>query len=59
MPRALIDVNCVIALVDPNHVLHQRIHAWWAKNLNQGWARCPLTDNGVIRVLARRRFDAR
>ena len=50
--RALLDVNVIIALLDPDHVFHERAHAWWAANRNHGWASCPLTENGVVRIMS-------
>ena len=50
--RALLDVNFVIALLDPDHAFHERAHAWWAANLKRGWANCPLTENGVVRIMS-------
>src|SRR5258706_3876930 len=49
---ALLDVNFIIALLDPDHAFHERAHAWWAANRNRGWASCPLTENGVVRVMS-------
>jgi toxin-antitoxin system PIN domain toxin len=50
--RALLDVNFIIALLDPDHAFHERAHAWWAANLKRGWASCPLTENGVVRIMS-------
>jgi toxin-antitoxin system PIN domain toxin len=50
--RALLDVNVIIALLDPDHAFHERAHAWWATNLKRGWASCPLTENGVVRIMS-------
>jgi toxin-antitoxin system PIN domain toxin len=50
--RALLDVNVLIALLDPDHVFHDRAHDWWAGNLADGWASCPLTENGVVRIMS-------
>lgn len=50
--RALFDVNVLVAMIDPQHVHHGRAHAWWAVNRPHGWASCPLTQNGCIRVIA-------
>ena len=50
--RALLDVNVIIALLDPDHAFHERAHAWWAANRQRGWASCPLTENGVVRILS-------
>jgi hypothetical protein len=50
--RSLLDVNVLIALFDPDHVHHRIARAWWAENAAEGWASCPLTENGVIRIMA-------
>ena len=50
--RALPDVNVLIALLDPDHVFHERAHRWWMSNAKRGWASCPLTENGVVRVMS-------
>ena len=49
---ALLDVNVLIALFDPDHVHHGLAHDWFADNRTHGWATCPLTENGFVRVLA-------
>jgi uncharacterized protein len=49
--RALLDVNVLVALFDPDHVHHESAHRWLAEQLPFGWATCPLTENGLIRVL--------
>jgi len=50
--RALLDINVVIALLDPDHTLHNQAHQWWAANHKSGWASCPLSENGVVRIMA-------
>jgi len=49
--RALLDINLLIALLDADHVFHERAHAWWGANADWGWASCPLTENGVVRIM--------
>lgn len=49
---ALLDVNLLVALFDPNHMHHDVAHDWFADNRAGGWATCPLTENGCLRVLA-------
>lgn len=49
--RSLLDINVLIALLDPDHVFHQRAHDWWSKEA-RGWASCPLTENGLIRIMS-------
>lgn len=51
MIRALLDVNVLIALFDPAHPNHEDAHRWLGANRKQRWASCPITINGVIRVL--------
>jgi toxin-antitoxin system PIN domain toxin len=49
--RALLDVNVLIALLDPLHVHHARAHEWLAGNIEHGWASCPLTQLGCVRIM--------
>ncbi len=48
----LLDVNVLIALFDPDHVHHEIAHDWFADHRTSGWATCPLTENGFLRVLS-------
>lgn len=50
--RALLDVNVLIALFDPDHVSHEPAMAWFARHAKEGWASCPLTQNGCVRIMA-------
>lgn len=50
--RALLDVNVLIALLDPDHVHHRSATGWLVQNLHLGWASCPLTQNGCIRIMS-------
>jgi len=50
--RALLDVNVLIALLDAAHVHHQRARAWLVAEIGHGWASCPITQNGCIRIMA-------
>jgi toxin-antitoxin system PIN domain toxin len=52
MPRALLDINVVIALLDQGHVLHRPASRWLERHLDHGWATCPLIENGVVRIMA-------
>jgi hypothetical protein len=49
---ALLDVNLLVALFDPDHVHHDPAHAWFGTHRSSGWATCPLTENGVVRILS-------
>ena len=48
--RALLDVNCLLALLDEDHSSHPRALLWWQSNRQGGWATCPLTQNGFARI---------
>jgi Predicted nucleic acid-binding protein, contains PIN domain len=50
--RSLLDVNLLIALLDPDHVFHERAHAWLSSHAAPGVATCPLTENGLVRILS-------
>lgn len=51
----LLDVNVLVALAWPNHVHHRRALAWFKKHQEAGWATCPLTQSGFVRVSSHRR----
>ena len=53
---SLLDVNVLIALFDPDHVHHEIAHDWFAESRRTGWATCPLTEAGLVRVLTNTRF---
>ncbi len=52
----LLDVNVLIALIDPAHVQHDAAHDWFAKQGKKSWASCPLTENGVMRIVGHARY---
>jgi uncharacterized protein len=52
----LLDVNVLIALIDPAHVAHHEAHRWFAAVGHSSWATCPLTENGVIRILGNPKY---
>jgi toxin-antitoxin system PIN domain toxin len=54
--RFLPDVNVLIALIDPTHVQHDRAHAWFGGQGKRTWATCPMTENGVLRVVGHVRY---
>jgi hypothetical protein len=47
----LLDVNVLIALIDPAHPHHEPALSFFKRNSNSGWATCPLTENGLLRIL--------
>lgn len=54
--RFLLDVNVLIALIDPAHMQHDNVHKWFAKSGKKAWATCPLTQNGVLRIVGHARY---
>lgn len=55
-PVALLDVNVLVALFDPDHVHHEAAHAWFVASRQKGWATCPITENGFVRVVSNPRY---
>ena len=50
--RALLDVNVLIALLDADHASHDSAISWFAQHAREGWASCPFTQNGCIRIMS-------
>jgi len=53
---ALLDINILVALMDEDHVHHQLAHDWFEDNKEAGWASCPLSENGLLRVFSNPAF---
>ncbi len=47
---ALYGVSALIALFDEEHERHDSITSWFVANTEEGWASCPLTQNGYLRI---------
>jgi toxin-antitoxin system PIN domain toxin len=47
---SLLDVNVLLALAWPTHIHHLAAHRWFAANHVAGWATCPLTQLGFVRL---------
>jgi toxin-antitoxin system PIN domain toxin len=56
---ALLDVNVLTALLDASHMHHAVATQWLSDHLDQGWASCPLTQNGCIRILSQTAYPNR
>lgn len=50
--QALLDVNVLIALLDPDHSLHERAREWFSRNARSGWTSCPISQNGCVRIMS-------
>lgn len=47
---ALLDVNALVALAWDSHVHHDAVRTWFAAKSADGWATCPVTESGFVRV---------
>lgn len=56
MTLHLLDVNAVIALIDPLHVHHDRAHRWFVDRGPDPWHTCPIVQNGVVRVVSHPKY---
>lgn len=51
----LLDVSVLIALLDRTHISHAVAHRWFDRH-GASWASCPVTENGVIRIVGHPRY---
>ncbi|WP_338415837.1 TA system VapC family ribonuclease toxin [uncultured Sphaerotilus sp.] len=56
MTRYLLDVNVLIALVDPAHVQHDTVHEWFGRTGHKAFATCPITENGLLRIVGHPKY---
>jgi toxin-antitoxin system PIN domain toxin len=56
--RALLDVNVLIALLDSDHVDHERVRRWVDAEIVHGWASCAITQNGFVRIISQPRYPS-
>ena len=54
--RALLDVNVLIALLDDGHASHRAAVHWFRANAAAGWASCPITQNGCVRIMSHAKY---
>jgi toxin-antitoxin system PIN domain toxin len=57
MKRCLLDTNLLIALFWPSHVSHDPAVKWFTKNRVRGWATCPMTQAGFVRIVSNPAFS--
>lgn len=57
MSSVLLDVNVIIALLDPTHAHHRLAHRWFFDGSLRPWLTCPTTENGVIRVMGHPKYS--
>ena len=58
MRRALLGVNVLLALLDSDHVDHVRAGEWLDAEVEAGWASCPITENGFVRIISQPRYPS-
>lgn len=52
----LLDVNVLIALIDPAHLQHDQAHDWFGRTGHLAFATCPLTENGLLRIVGHPKY---
>lgn len=58
MSRALLDINVLLALLDSDHVDHERARRWLDREIESGWASCAITQNGFVRIISQPRYPS-
>lgn len=46
----LLDVNALVALAWDSHIHHVPMRQWFLAHRGDGWATCPITEAGFVRV---------
>lgn len=44
------DLNVLLAAAWPNHIHHHMARRWFTENAGKGWATCPFTQAGFVRL---------
>ena len=57
MTAFLLDVNVLIALLWPAHEAHAAVQEWFRRHAREGWATCPLTQAGFVRIVSNPAFS--
>lgn len=52
-------MSVLIALLDEKHVHHSIVSDWLVHNIEQGWASCPITQNGFVRIVSQSSYPNR
>jgi toxin-antitoxin system PIN domain toxin len=48
----------LLALLDSDHIDHARANRWLDREIAAGWASCPVTENGFVRILSQPRYPS-
>lgn len=57
MTGYLLDTNVLVALFWPSHGQHETAVRWFARRRAKGWATCPLTEAGFVRIVSNPAFS--
>ncbi len=52
----LLDINVVLAIVDPGHTFHAAAHAWLGARPDARFLTSPIVQLGVVRVISQPRY---
>lgn len=53
----LLDANVLIALAWSAHRSHGKVQEWFRRRASAGWATCPLTEAGFVRIISNPAFS--
>ncbi len=56
--RSLLDVKVLLALLDSDHMDHDRARDWLGDEIAGGWASCAITENGFVRIISQPRYPS-
>lgn len=57
MNTALLDINVLVALLWPAQESHSKVQTWFKRRSSEGWATCPLTQAGFVRIISNPAFS--
>ena len=57
MKPRLLDTNLLIALLWPSHTRHEVAIQWFTARRSDGWATCPITEAGFVRIVSNPAFS--
>jgi len=57
LSAALLDVNVLLAMAWPRHNAHSAVQRWLAREGRKGWASCPFTQSGFVRIISNPAFS--
>jgi toxin-antitoxin system PIN domain toxin len=55
----LLDINVLLAITDPMHVHYGVTREWFLETGRRGWATCPITENGYVRIASHPNYPNR